>query len=105
MLKFFAAAVFAVVTTGAALASSDDAWAEFAAEVEQGCIAATDSFLVDAVASVDPYGSENYGLAIVSGETSAGTTSSIICVFDKQTKAVEIGGELDVVVTPASYSE
>ena len=105
MLKFVAVAAFAVVTTGAALASSDDAWAEFAAEVEQGCIAATGDFITDAVASVDPYGSENYGLAIVSGENPAGTTSSIICVFNKQTKAIEIGGELDVVVTPATPVE
>lgn len=79
-----------------ALASSDDAWAEFAAEVESACLAATADSLPGASAVVDPFGSESYGLAIVSGEA-----GSIVCVFDKATKAVEIGGELAVTVTPS----
>lgn len=100
MLKPAAVLAIFLATVAAASASSDDAWAAFAAEVNDACIAATTDFLTDATASVDPFGSESYGLAIVTGNTPAGTTSSIICVFDKKTKAVEIGGELDVVVSP-----
>lgn len=99
MRKLFASLATTLVTITGVSASSEDAWATFAAEVEQGCLAATSSFFTEATATVDPFGSENYGLAIVSGLTPAGTTASTICVFDKQTKAVEIGGELDVDVT------
>ncbi len=74
--------------------------AEFAKEVETGCLAATGSMLENATAVVDPFGSENYGLAIVSGEVGEGKPAAILCVFDKKTKAVEIGGELDVMVMP-----
>lgn len=106
MLKqaVFAAIALAAITT-TAFASSGDAWAEFAAEVDAGCVAATAGFFDTASAVVDPFGSENYGLAVVTGKTPAGTTASIICVFDKQTRTVEIGGELDIVVTPAETAE
>lgn len=105
MLKQIAALGLTLLATGAAHASSDDAWAEFAAEVETGCLAATTGFFDNASAVVDPFGSESYGLAIVTGETPAGTTASIICVFNKQTKAVEIGGELAVNVTEVEVAE
>ncbi|SMQ86259.1 hypothetical protein SAMN06295905_3563 [Devosia lucknowensis] len=100
MLKPIAALVITLSAISAATASSDDAWAEFAAEVEEGCRAATAEMLPDATVTVDPFGSENYGLAIVSGET-----ASIVCVFDKKTKAVEIGGELEVTVTPVAAQQ
>ena len=85
--------------------ASGDAWEEFRAEVEKGCIAAAAPLLSNATAIVDPFGSESYGFAIVTGETPAGTTASTICVMNKQSKAFEIGGELDVVVTPAETAE
>jgi hypothetical protein len=94
-----------LLAASAAHASSDDAWAEFAAEVEQACLTASADFVTNAQVIVDPFGSESYGLAIVTGDNPAGLTSSIICVFDKQTKAVEIGGELEVTVTPVEAVE
>jgi hypothetical protein len=101
MLRPIAFLALTCAGIGGAFASSDDAWAEFAAEVETACIAATTDYFAEATAVVDPFGSESYGLAIVSGAVSDGTGRSIVCVFDKQTKAVEIGGELEVMVTPA----
>jgi hypothetical protein len=105
MLKPSVFAVFTLLAASHAHASSDDAWAEFAAEVEEACLAATASVLPEANAVVDPFGSESFGLAIVTGEAAGGVTASIICVFDKQTKAVEIGGELAVTVTPVATAE
>ena len=105
MLKTLAAATVIFSATGSAFASSDDAWTEFAAEVEQACRTATTDFFTDAAVVVDPFGSESYGLAVISGDNPAGTTSSIVCVFNKQTKAVEIGGELEVVVTPLETAD
>lgn len=105
MLKQIAILAVTLPLATAAHAASGDAWAEFAAEVEQSCITAADGFVSNATAVVDPFGSESFGLAVVTGETPDGVSSSLICVFDKQTKAVEIGGELDVVVTPREAAE
>ena len=105
MLRSVAIAAIALCTIGTAYASSDDAWAEFQAEVEAGCIAAAAPLLSNALAIVDPFGSESYGFAVVTGETSVGTIMSAICVMNKQTRAFEIGGELDIVFTPAQKAE
>ena len=99
MLKHLAIFSLAALTSAPAFAASDDAWAEFAAKVEQSCVAATSGVLTDAKAVVDPFGSENYGLAIVTGSVADGKQAAIICVFDKQSQAVQIGGELSVTVT------
>lgn len=80
--------------TLSARASSDDSWAAFGKEVAAACKAATgDSFSKPRVV-VDPYGSERFGLAIVTGKLKAGGTGSVICVFDKQSRKAEVGSEL-----------
>lgn len=96
MLKPLAVALVLSASAAPALASSGDAWAEFAAAVEASCLEATSAILTNATAIVDPFGSESFGLALVTGEAAPGVTKSIICVFDKQAETVEIGGELDV---------
>ncbi|EGL65232.1 hypothetical protein AGRO_2009 [Agrobacterium sp. ATCC 31749] len=78
-----------------AAASSDDAWKEFVADVQTACLAGAKDMIEDAKAVVDPVGSENYGLAILTGKAKgADATVSHICVYDKKTKAVELGSEL-----------
>ena len=78
-----------------AAASSGDAWKEFAAEVQAKCLGAAGSAIEDAKVVVDPFGSERYGLAIVSGKAKGTDTHiSQICVYDKSTKMVQIGSEL-----------
>ena len=96
MRTTLALSLFMVAAAGAAHASSDDAWAEFAADVKAKCIeAAKPSFKTGNVA-VDPFGSESFGLAVVSGElkSTKGQQAAVICVYDKKTKKVEIGSEL-----------
>lgn len=76
-------------------ASSDSAWEEFVADVQAKCLDAGARLMDDAKAVVDPTGSENYGLAILTGKANgADATISHICVYDKKTKAVELGSEL-----------
>ena len=76
-------------------ASSDDAWAAFRADVEAACLKAAEPLFQSATAVVDPFGSESYGLALVKGKAKGAETEiSAICVYDKKTRAVEIGGEL-----------
>ncbi|TDK37314.1 hypothetical protein E2F50_10585 [Rhizobium deserti] len=83
-----------------AQASSDDAWSDFQTEVSRACLAAAAGLIEKGNVLVDPFGSEHYGLAIVTGGAKgaktkgAKTTISAICVFDKKTKRVEIGGEI-----------
>jgi hypothetical protein len=77
------------------LASSDDAWEQFRKDVAAGCLAAAAPMFETASARVDPFGSESYGLALVTGrERDIGEGIAVICVYDKKTKHVEIGGEL-----------
>ncbi len=99
MLKNLSIASLILFTASPVFASSDAAWAEFAAQVERGCLNAAEGLYTEASAVVDPFGSESYGLAIVTGQGADGLTLSAICVFNKHTEAVEIGGELDVTVT------
>lgn len=95
MRKTVCAVVLANLLALPAVASSDDAWQEFAADVKAKCLAATEGMVENAKIVVDPFGSESYGLAIISGKAAgADATISHICVYDKQAKTVEIGGEI-----------
>ncbi len=86
-------------------ASSDDAWAQFEKDVSKACITAAKGLIDNGRAVTDPYGSESYGMAVVSGKAKgAKATISTICVYDKKTKRAEIGGEISadrLLVKPA----
>ncbi|KGD85888.1 MULTISPECIES: hypothetical protein [Rhizobium/Agrobacterium group] len=89
------AAILISVGAPAVHASSDDAWSEFRTEVDKACVSAAKGLIEKGEALVDPFGSESYGLAVVSGKAvGAKVTISAICVFDKKTKKAEIGGEI-----------
>ncbi|NTJ41637.1 hypothetical protein G6L28_03360 [Agrobacterium larrymoorei] len=95
MKRVFLALGLTAFTTLPVAASSDGAWEEFVADVQAKCLSAAAPLLDDAKAVVDPTGSENYGLAVLTGKAK-GTDATIshICVYDKKTKAVELGSEL-----------
>ena len=85
----------AALTPGAAFASSDEAWQAMRADVSAKCIQAAAGSIEAPAAVVDPFGSESFGLALVSGKPKgADGRISQICVYNKQTKTVELGGEL-----------
>lgn len=89
------AAFAATLMPVAAFASSDDAWEAMRADVAAKCIEAAAGSIETPVAVVDPFGSASFGLALVSGKPKgADGKISQICVYNKQTKAVELGGEL-----------
>ena len=95
MTSQFAIAVLVTsALAGSAHSSSDDAWQEFAKDVETRCLAAAKGMIEAPKAVVDPYGSEKFGLAIVTGNAKGAKVQiSHICVMDKKTKAAELGGE------------
>ena len=89
------ATVALVLAAGSASAASGEAWDDFARTVEEKCIAAATDVIEKARAVVDPFGSERFGLAIVTGKAKgADITISHICVMDKQGGTVELGSEL-----------
>ena len=78
-----------------ATASSPDAWEGFAVQVAAACQALAVERLEAPAVVVDPFGSENYGLALVHGKPKGGDGRvTYICVFDKKTRIVELGSEL-----------
>jgi hypothetical protein len=85
-----------MAAAGAARASSGDAWQEFATEVEGKCKRAARASIEFPHAVVDPFGSEHFGIALVTGKPK-GTNGfvSYFCVYDRQTKEVELGSELE----------
>jgi hypothetical protein len=91
-----AAAVLAVLPLSpAAFASSGDAWDAFAKDVSAKCTALAEGRIEQPKVVVDPFGTESYGVAILTGKAfGADATVSSICVYDKKSQAAEIGGEL-----------
>lgn len=76
-------------------ASSDDAWGAFQKDVSKACITAAKGLIDNGKAVVDPFGSQSYGLAVVTGKAhGAKVTISTICAYDKKTKKAEVGGEI-----------
>ncbi len=76
-------------------ASSPDAWDEFRQEVQQKCAALAEGRIEQPKVVVDPFGTESYGVAILTGKAvGADTVVSSICIYDKKTQGAEISGEL-----------
>lgn len=84
-----------VITAAPAAASSEEAWAEFAEKMSAECLKAAAALLEAAEVAVDPFGSESFGLAVLTGKArGADAHVSYICVMDKQGGRVELGSEL-----------
>lgn len=76
-----------------ALASSEDAWQEFRANVETACteqIKALASSDGETVIEVNPFGSESYGVALIVQTLPDESADRYVCVYDKQTQKAEI---------------
>ena len=100
---FFRAAVALLaplVFVATAEASSPKAWDDFRADIRAKCAAASKRHLIkDIRVQVDPFGSESYGLALVSGfERHATTRSQYICVVGKRSGKVEFGSATEYYV-------
>jgi hypothetical protein len=88
-------AVVALPAVSPALASSGDAWDEFAKDVAAKCTALAEGRIEQPKVVVDPTGTESYGVALLTGKAvGADAVVSSICVYDKKSQAAEISGEL-----------
>ena len=94
---------FAVALSGGLLvpplpvqASSGDAWEEFAKDVEETCLSAALGKLLVGHVQVDPYGSESFGFALLTGiEPGTNVERVVVCVYNKGTQTVELSGYLE----------
>ena len=86
LLRLALVATALAAIPAAAGASSPDAWNEFRAEVRSACLAAGQAQgMANPTIVVHPFGTQSYGIAVLrQGDERK------ICVFDKQTKAVEL---------------
>ncbi len=85
-------ALFAVLATPA-LASSDDAWTQFRVDVGAACLTLVQG-PGTATVEVNGFGSESYGVALVTLTSKAGA-DRMICVYDKQAKSAELSAPFD----------
>ena len=90
-----AALVMLAIASHSVVASSPDAWEEFQEKVAKSCVAlALAGDFEKATTKVDPFGTETYGIALVSGTLKKGLGEArVICVMDKKTGKAELSGE------------
>lgn len=90
-----AAGIATMLCASAAFASSDGAWAEFEQKVRTSCTAVANGALTNPSVAVDPFGTESYGVAVLTGKPKGAKTAvSYLCVMDKKTGKAELGSEL-----------
>jgi hypothetical protein len=79
-----------------ASASSGDAWQAMRDKLRTGCLSeATAMGLGRIEISADPFGSQSYGIAVLTKRGSDRRRNLVyVCVMDKKTGAIEIGGEV-----------
>ena len=79
-----------------ASASSGDAWQAMRVKVRAGCLAKASAMSLGRVeVSVDPFGTQNYGTAILIKRGAPRQASlAYVCVMDKRTGEFEVSGEL-----------
>lgn len=81
----------AALAAGPALAASEDAWAEFRAATEGACRALAQA-PGDATVTVEvnPFGSDRFGVALVTVRLADGSADRMVCVMEKQGRKAEL---------------
>ena len=77
-----------LLPAASAAASSGAVWDEFRQDVRTACRSLVPEKAAVTV-EVNPYGSERYGVAIVTVDTGSGT-DRMICIYDKASHAAEL---------------
>lgn len=95
LTRFSLLTLVAAITAGAActtMASSEQAWQTFRADVQDACRAAAEGagFQVETV-TVDPFGSQHYGLARLIGHENGQDRQQLLCAYDKHSRQAEVG--------------
>ena len=72
-----------------ALASSDEAWTQFRADVEKACTALAPTEGETAI-EINPFGSEHYGAALLITTLPDGGADRYVCIYDKKAQTAEL---------------
>ena len=72
-----------------ALASTDEAWDQFRADVEKACTALAPTEGETSI-EVNPFGSERYGAALLITTLPDGGADRYVCIYDKQAGTAEM---------------
>jgi hypothetical protein len=96
MLRAVLVSAIGVGVTLPAAASSEDAWQAMRQKVYTGCLAQAKSMNLGKVdVSVDPFGTQHYGTAILIKRAVSGPSNlAYVCIMDKKMGTFEVGGEL-----------
>ncbi|NVP57506.1 hypothetical protein [Mycoplana rhizolycopersici] len=87
--------VAALVGAAPAFASSSDAWSEFRDDVKAKCVAALPEKLKNETVFVDEFGTEKYGVALISGRSDQEKARvTFACVYDKQSRSAQVTGAI-----------
>ena len=80
-----------------ASASSDEAWAEFRADVRDTCLAqqAQSGSKGETAIEVNSFGSERFGAAILDTTLPDGSHERAVCIYDKQARTAELTAPFD----------
>ncbi|PZR00079.1 MAG: hypothetical protein DI533_05590 [Cereibacter sphaeroides] len=78
----------AALIASPAFASSDDAWAQFRVDVGAACLALVQG-PGTATIEVNNFGSESYGVALVTLTSTEGQ-DRMVCIYDKASKKAEL---------------
>lgn len=93
----------ALLAAPAAQASTEEAWVEFRADVEAACLALVPlTETQEATVEVNPFGSESFGVALISRTTEGAPPERFACVYDKATGAAEVTAPFGDMAEPAA---
>lgn len=98
MLRTWPGFVIALGMIAPASASSGDAWQAMRDKLRNGCLSkATAMDLGKIEINVDPFGSQSYGIAVLT-KRGGGRKQNLayVCIMDKKTGTFEIGAEVSL---------
>ena len=83
-------ALLLILAASPAFASSEGAWDEFRAKVEDACAALAPDEGSETVIEVNPFGSESYGAALLITSHADGSADRYVCIYDKRAGTAEL---------------
>lgn len=81
-----------------AVASSEDAWAEFREKIHTACLSLVQEEGTVSI-EVNPFGTESYGVALITVASASGE-ERMACVYDKAAESAELSAPFDVKAAP-----
>lgn len=96
----------ALLVAPAAQASTEEAWVEFRANVENACLALVPlTETQESTIEVNPFGSERFGVALIARTTEGAPPERLACIYDKTTGAAEVTAPFGDMAEPTAPAD